>query len=251
MTAQRPNDGGPTVRRTCAALALLLLTACSGDAKSERADTITATPPSPTASATPTPTPSRASKVATTAQLRAALLAVDDMPTGWSTEQDDEDDDDSFSEGCKPLAALDEAFEDDTDEPEVLYAQGELGPFVNQAIGSLPSAAEVSKRMAALKAALGKCPSFQYTDDEGDTQKVRIAPVSFPRLGDETLASRLTVEFEGGTLSMTVLAIRVRNHAMLLTGMSVTTVFGGGQLTPADLERIARTAVTKAEKRLP
>lgn len=227
-----------------AAAGLLWLPACAEDSGSGgRPGTTTSAPSSPS----PTPTVA----LATEAQLKAALLTVEDLPTGWSTAPDDDEDDDSFAEGCKPLTALDEAFDDTNDSAEQSYSQDDLGPYLSEGASSLASADEVSTRMAALDEALGKCPSFEYKDDEGKTQKVRIADVSFPQVGDERVATRITVEFEGGRLVMTVVAVRVRNHALLLAGTSVHTAFGGGQISAGDFETIVRTAVEKAEEKLP
>ncbi|HEV2892106.1 MAG TPA: hypothetical protein VGX28_17160 [Frankiaceae bacterium] len=228
------------MRRT-AALALLLLAACGGDATPERAGTVTTSAP-----ATP------GAPVATAARLRSALLAVKDLPTGWSLVRDDDEDVDSFARGCGPLAALDEAFAGGADGAEARFGQqDELGPFVTESLASLPSAADVTARIAALRTALSRCPSFRY-EDAGIAREVRVSAVPFPRLGDETLASRVTTEFEIWRLSMTVLVVRIRNHTLLLVGSTVTALNGRGpRLAPADLERIARAAVTKAGRGLP
>ncbi|HEX8003621.1 MAG TPA: hypothetical protein VF519_13090 [Mycobacteriales bacterium] len=231
------------MRRLLAAAAglLLALAGCSADGGSPRADTVSVSP-----SATPSPT----AGAATEAQLAGALLAVGDLPTGWSVDDDEDDDDEDPIQGCPELAALDDRI-GERPNAEVSFARAELGPFFSESAGTFRDAGDAAAAVRRLTHALGSCPSFTYTDDDGKKQRARIAALSFPQVGDETFAARMSVEFEGGRISVDFAVVRVRQHVLLLAGTSVTTVFGGGQLDPADLERLVRAAVTKASGALP
>ena len=233
-----------------AALAGLLAgTACGGDGDAGGTAATTA-PATTSATPTPTPTPTGGQK-ATAEQRKAALLTVEDMPTGWSIDEDDDDDSGPFGEGCAPLTALEKKYPDEGDDAEIAFTQGELGPLFGEEVSSLDTADEVSTRIADLKEALGECPSFTYKDDRGATQRVTIAPVSFPTVGDESFAVRISVTFRGGRLGMTVVTARVRNHVLVMTGMTLTTVAGSSQLPPKELEELVGKAVEKATTTLP
>jgi hypothetical protein len=101
---------------------------CStNEATNDRARTV----PQDTAASSQTATP--AGKQLTDGQLRAALLTVQDMPTGFKLDTDSGNDDSGKFEGCERLAGLDQNTGSGPD-IDVSFTKGAFGPFVSEAL---------------------------------------------------------------------------------------------------------------------
>lgn len=188
----------------------------------------------------------------TDAQIEKALLAVDDLPSGWSVSADDEDedeDDDSDSETsadnpeCQKLMdAMDGDDESEAfGEGEVSFQQSEWGPFLSQSVSS-KEGDEIEKAMTAFREAFETCESFTETDADGTKTEFKISDMSFPDLGDDTVALKMSAEAEGFPVDVPLVVVRVDQNVILLAS------FGIGQgMDAKELETVARTAVTKVK----
>lgn len=219
--------------------ASLLLTACGSDEPTSTTDPGNA-PAEQTAEA-PAPEP----EPLTQAELQAALVTLDDLPTGYSPDEVSEDDDDTEFESdnpeCKDRYALLEDFGDDADvEAEVAFAQ-EPATTVEHSWGTYStSGEELSAQFAAIESVVAECSQGRIISTDGTPPlDVTFTPISFPKLGDDSFAMNGEVSTDGFTVALTLAFVRV--------GQNVQTVFQGG-LGQSDPELVAKVAQLGVER---
>jgi hypothetical protein len=216
------------MRRTPAWLAILataalVLGACSGDDGSddEPASESTATSPGVSEPADSTPP--------TKAELRSALLTLEDMPAGWSVGDYDPESDDNL---CPAEIAGPLGLEEEPMSVGVQYA-GNLvqGPSFSEAIQVVP-AGRGSELLPVVADAMAACDGQRYS---GRTAQVR--ELDFPDVGDESAA--YTIELDGLPI-----------HAAYLVSGDIAIVVSAYDFTGGDpvglLETYAAKAVDKA-----
>jgi hypothetical protein len=232
------------MRRTLATVALcsLVLAGCGGDdgVDDDRARTLTA--PSPTAAEDAAE--GTGGKSLTEAELKAALLTVQELPTGYTldTSPDDDDDDgdvDGASKECSDrFKALSEANDaDKSSEAEVSF-EGGFGVILEQSLESYEDDDVVEERFDQFVEVLNDCPTFTQTDEEGGKTEFTIGPLSFPKLGDDTIALNIkfaTSDFNG---ALNLVTVRLGRNVMSVTQ-------GGLTADAAVLEEVARTGLNK------
>ena len=116
----------------------------------------------------------------TKARLRDALLRTQDMPTGYSPEQS--------GLGARTTRAICNAHYNTTAlrQASVVYTKSTYGPFVLEKISTYHDA---NRTLDESIRAAGTCR--RWTERDGTV--VHVAPLSFPRIGDQTLALRFTL----------------------------------------------------------
>lgn len=127
--------------------------------------------------------------------LSEALLTLEDMPTGWTVSPPDEDEEDDGDDICGIASgqfAEDAAARETSD-----FQKSELGPLLNHTIDFFPDG-DAKRVMAEFGDALGSCTEWTDIDEDGTETTWRLSPLSFPKIGDETFAFRMsTVTFLG------------------------------------------------------
>lgn len=222
-----------------AVLAVLLLGAgCAGEKETDdRARTI------PGASAEPSPSSHEEAKGTdkslTRAQAKRALLTVADVPTGYSvnTEPDSNSDDEAL--GCgKTLDNLENPKGQQFEE-EVTFNGAEFGTFLAESISVFGDEEDAERMLDDLADALAKCPAYESVDEDGAKTTIRTAPLSFPKIADDTLA--LALSATSGSFPFKV------NMALVRVGPNILYMIQGGVAggDAALLERSARRAVSK------
>lgn len=217
---------------------------CSSEERPERADTVQA-PSASQPSASGTASENAAADTALTPeQAQAALLTVQDLPTGWSTDPSaaptEEDGDDPIQpEEC---AAVFRPLKDGSDplaKAEANFSSGGLGPVLQQTVTSFED--DAADRLQGLTDALGACPEFSLTDSSGVVTTFVAAPLSFPNLGDRSLAVRLRGSNDTIDVTLDVVYVAVgRNAVSLVTGGLVP-------MPGADLEAVGRRSVERLD----
>jgi hypothetical protein len=184
----------------------------------------------------PAQTPATASSApAPAADLSKALLALDDMPPGWSPQTVSSDS--GGSPSCVPLK--DGAWKHLPQSAEADFEQGQTGPFlIEQLAGG--SASQAGAAMRALIKATGECAKFTQKTGSG-TNAWSLEPLSFPSYGDATYAFALTIASDAG-MSAGGDVVIVRKGGVLVQ----VTVYGIGSVSVSTVEDLVGKAVAKA-----
>jgi hypothetical protein len=175
------------------------LSACGGG--SDKAKT---TPPPATSASTPaqatttSPTTANAGP-RTVAELKDALLALDDMPSGFAVEPSGGSETadvkaSSKDPKCAPLVKLSNAktAPGSKASASVSFSGGQDGPFIDESIDALGSVEAVDALQASIKAAVAACRQLTITIRGQGSSTMKVAEVSAPKFGDHAFAARMT-----------------------------------------------------------
>jgi hypothetical protein len=203
------------------------------------------TPPSSSTTSTAAPTATQASP-RTVAELKSALLALDDLPSGFAIEPADGGGADNGSSSstdpkCAALVKLTNAkvAPGSRGSANVSFSGGQDGPFVDESIDALGSADAVVALQASFKSAVMACPRLVVTIPGQGSSTMKVAEVSAPKFGDHPFAARVTAI--GGPLAgleMTQVISGVRDVVVSISFVSAV---------PDDVDGGAEAAVGKAE----
>ncbi|MEV0284820.1 MULTISPECIES: hypothetical protein [unclassified Kribbella] len=244
-----------SIRPACAAAVLVLaLAACSGggDAASSSPSTAasptpvpsTATPPATTPSVVPPSSPA-AKPVRTAAQLAKALLALEDLPAGFSIETGDSGEDGdvtlaSKDPRCARLVTLSNAdtLPGSKASATKSYSGGAQGPFIDESLDALGSTAAVQAFQKSFKQAVAACRTMTLSIPGEGRSPISVREVSAPRAGTDPVAVRFTASsgpLEG--LEVTMISTGIDDVVL-----AVTVVAG----VPEDIDGATTTAADKA-----
>ncbi|WP_432874890.1 hypothetical protein ACQPYH_23030 [Kribbella sp. CA-245084] len=238
-----------------AAVVTLALAACSPGTT-----TGTSTPAS-TPSSTPTPTittpaattptavpPSTtpATPARTAANLTKALLALDDLPAGFSLEKDDSSDDadvvvSSKDSRCAKLVAYTNADNPPGSKASAgqSYSGGAQGPFIDESIDAMASPAAVRALQKSFMQAVAACRTMTLKVPGEGSSPISVRQVSAPQAGTDPVAVRF---------SATSGPLEGFEVTMVTTGVDdvvvAVTVING---LPEDIDGATTTAAEKAE----
>jgi hypothetical protein len=216
---------------------VVLLAACDGDSEPNATDT---TPPGTDA----------------TGELAAKLLTAGDLPPGWSeaAEESDPGVSDQESGFCgEPVPDEENA----TGSAVAQFAKGEAtNPSrLVEAVVAYETPEEATEAFSKVEQTVGTCKEWDL-DEAGTVSRFKLASATFPNIGDQTVAVRITSDFKtaGGSgnnpAAVTgfvvgdVVVVRQGNHIVVLRHFAI----GLGQqpdFTGADTEPSARRAVEK------
>ncbi|WP_277455148.1 hypothetical protein [Janibacter sp. DB-40] len=189
----------------------------------------------------------------TNEEAKAALPPVSALPTGWSVDPENTLNDDSESdseseetiEPAKCQTIMDDLSEeqdqDPTGEASQTYTAGMLGPFLGVEINSFSDDVPEDSFTKFLDA-LSTCSKFTSTED-GTATTFKVSSLSFPNLGEESAAIRMSGESEGMAVGLDMVAIRAGHNIVTLSQASVGGATGSGKA----LEKVARATVTNME----
>jgi hypothetical protein len=161
--------------------------------------------------------------------LLAALLTLDDMPTGWTAEAatfEPRTPGGTYTSFCTDLNARSIAA------ATVDFQKSALGPFMSQTIVVYPTRDDAEAALEDLVAAARDCT--ELVDDAGNTNT--FSPLSFPAFGDDTFAMR-----SSGVVEMDIIQVRVDE-------VLINILHGGlGSVDSALTEEFVRLALDKYE----
>jgi hypothetical protein len=165
-----------------AAAMVVGLGSCSDDTGNERSDA-SAPDPSPTESAT---AEDLVASLPDEEELAQGLLTIEDLPTGWGeVPQDDDEDEPLCGIRISELLGLDA---DTLPSATAVYAgDPDVGPGFGESIGFVPSGRGPDV-LPAFREAIDGC--------DGDTMEgfdATVSALSFPPLGDDSAAYRVTL----------------------------------------------------------
>ena len=227
------------------AMAVLAITGCSS--APERASTIGGSTASGAVTQEQTseaPKPKGAGDRLSRAQAKSALLTVSDLPTGWASEKSKPDKKSSSKiepASCQKmfdeLSAKTEGKKAKVKEKATFSQGGMLGANLETEVSSFDTEVQ-SDRIKNIVAALTKCADITSTEN-GKKAEIQMSALSFPNLGDQTLAMRMKVKTQGISGVADVVLVSVGHNV-------VSFMTAGLQPIPGpELEKIARAGVTK------
>jgi len=124
-------------------------------------------------------------------------------------------------------------------EAEASFTEG--GAFGTQLDTSVVSfdMLDLKTNLSHLASQLSKCPAVTATDKSSEKSEIAISALSFPNLGDETLAMRLTIKTEGisGVADLIFVAQGHNGFSLLTAGLK--------PVEGPTLEKIARAGVSR------
>ncbi|WP_427893441.1 hypothetical protein ACQHIV_11265 [Kribbella sp. GL6] len=197
---------------------------------------------------TPTEVPP-AAPVRTAAELKKALLALSDLLSGFSVEADGGADGpqvvlSSKDSRCAKLVAYSNA-----DNPPgskaaagLSYSGGSEGPFIDESLDAMGSAAAVRALQTSFRNAVVSCRSMTLKIPGQGSSPISVRQVSAPQAGTDPVAVRFTATsgpLQG--LEVTMITTGINDVAL-----SLTIVAG----TPDDIDGATETAVDKAKATL-
>lgn len=249
----------PSRFRTSACLSAaiaLMVTGCSGGSNSSAPSAAPSSTPTPSATASSTPppattaapsTPAPTTAPRTAAQLTKGLLALADLPAGFSIEKDDGSGDDDVSLSskdakCAKLVALSNADVPPGSKASAgqSYSGGAEGPFIDESLDAMGSAAAVHALQKSFQQAIASCRTMTLTIPGEGRSPISVREVSAPKSGTDPVAVRYTATsgpLEG--LEVTMITTGVGDVVLALT------VING---LPEDIEGATSIAVRKAQK---
>ena len=222
------------VAATSALLVLALLASCGGDNKT----------PDRAGSAAPADSTSKYSTLAKS-ELKSVVLSLDEMPTGFAVDPDpseeSEDDFTSGDPGCQALVESSDNKENEVAQAVVAFTQGDFGPFVEETV-SIAKIGTAADNFSDARKGLKDCDSYVAGTGD-DTAKIKVGAMSFPNLGDETLAYQRSGDASGFPFTGHAVAVRLGDNVVFVTALGI----GGAAVESETLEKIARLAVKKVE----
>jgi hypothetical protein len=213
---------------------------CSGSKSSSTAGSGStfATGPSSAASSTSTSVP----KGLTDAELKKLLLSVQDMPTGFSVDNSPRNDQ-TQTKLCGQVSI--NQLVPHTGQATIVFLGGQIGPALAEELTSYRGSGDAKNAMSKARSEVGSCTKFDQTDSKGAVTHWTLGELSFPKLAGDQMALRLSGEFQGGLGTVDLVLARESGIIVLVGGISATTILGGGQLQPGQLESTVRKAVDK------
>lgn len=190
----------------------------------------------------------------TTDEAKAALPQVSSLPTGWSVDADNSLNDDSDEDSkatiepakCQALQDGMAEYREKQGEPSAqasrTYTGGGLGPFMGVEISSFADEIPDDMLKKSLDA-LSACPEFTSTED-GQSTTFKTSSLSFPNLGDESVAFRMNAESDGMPIEMTFVYIRAGHNGIAVSHAAVGAASGAAE----DVEKLARATVANLER---
>ena len=212
----------------------------------ERAETVgTASPAAPVAEPTKAaPKPKGAGDELNATQVKAALLAVGDMPTGWAAAESEPDKEDNSTvepASCQKLFDQMDSTKQDVKAKHKAKASfeqgGMLGVQFEEEVASFADDGQGDK-VQGVAQALTKCPKLTIVDG-ADRTPMTMTGLSFPNLGDQTLAFRATAKAEGIDVVLDVVFVAVGHNIVSFTAAGLQPMSG------TDLEKVARAGMSK------
>ena len=226
------------VRTAVLALLLPLLVACGGEGDQTDEAGHDPTGQEATSDSSPSADPTPESKQLTKAELKEVLPGLDDMPAGFSPSKDDSADDED-SKGFLCGADFNGDKERNAKASVDFAAQeGLSAQQVSFGISQYDSPEVVEEQVQEFADIVGTCDKFT---SEGDTYS--LTPMSAGRIGDRTVAVRMTTNTDG--FDVTVNVIVVGTGPSLVTSLSASAGQTGSGVS--DLVRLTGETVGRYE----
>ncbi len=173
-------------------------------------------------------------------EMKAALLGIEDLPTGWTVDRDDHKNDEDSGKGfdiCNKFNAKEIAKPHES--ADITFSGKSFPPtMMSEIVVDYDSEEDARKIVTVLREALGACTEFTM-DMNGTPTKFTVEPMSLSEMGETRGAGHL--EAEGVSVDIAY----IQDNDIMVIVMNVTT----GSIGGAD-EKVIRKAVEKADAKL-
>ena len=229
-------------RRNSVATLLIVCLAgagCGGDSGNPTNETPTV--PSTSASILSTSSPT-GQAIPTAATLKSALLTVQDFPTGWKTTPVSDSESEASGDCGDRLEAFDDAHPDSKIKAEAAFESD--SDEIDEELMAFTDIDALTADVAEYISIIRGCTTIelQVGDDE---VKLSVSELSFPRLGDESLAYSATGKIDGVSIELNLVMVRLGPVLLQLTQSGVFSA------DAEFLSEIATKAVAKLEAAIP
>jgi hypothetical protein len=182
------------------------------------------------------------------------LLALSDFPVGWAEEADSEEEESS------PTAKCEFGSEGRTGRANTGDFSDGSSASISQSLGIFESVSDVSSRLDQLRSGeVGDCFIGVIEDGGLDDEEITFSDasqseISFPEIGDETVAVRIEVRYElvgetgfgsEGSIFIDLISVGVDRVGFTVQGSDVLSPYDVGEL-----ESYVRTAEARAREKL-
>ena len=162
-------------------------------------------------------------------QAQGALPVVTDLPTGWADDPENTaTGDDSEEDEISPAEMRHRLRQPRLAEPRCARKSGEVvhtrefGPFLGvEVLSWKPRDQPGEDDIQAVLDTLAQCPMFTTTDAEGTTSSVTATGLSFPQMGDATMALRLNIENDIVAAMADLVFVVVDKNGVAVTGFGI------------------------------
>ncbi len=195
-----------TVMKLLAVCLTALLTSSGCSSESQQAMTVNG----PTTTTTKSgPLKAEVDKPLTRQQIDAALITADDLPAGFETAKLDRAEDSEDPSGCRSWDDLVAMLENAPTKAEAKHSRGAMGTTVYSTIAAQRQG--TNKRFDTLAAETATCEVI--SDSSSTTRTVfKLAPLTLPKIGDDTFATRLTGMSLLGPVGIDVVVMRAGDN---------------------------------------
>lgn len=231
---------GRTSVSIVALVAVLSISACSGSSHAAPSAGSPSTRASTTTRATTTTT---TIKVFSSAKLQSLLLTTQEIPPGYAVSPPSTDDS-TDTKICGKVSSVE--LTAGAGSASVSFQASTLGPFLIEGLGSESTTAAAKRLVSDFRKVVDTCPSFD--DPQGTaTTHWTLSELSFPRVGDDSIAVQMNGTQTGGTITLDLVVARVRNQLVVTAGASLLTILGGAPLPADHLLTFTTNAVNKLQ----
>jgi hypothetical protein len=122
------------------------------------------------------------------------------------------------------------------------YEESISGPFASQSLSLYDSPGNAAAVISQLRTAYEACPATGYSYADGSW--MNLAPISFPGVGEESFALRLTVGQGEFALEADMVVFRSGKVVSMVTYSDLSGLLGGDG-RPSRLEPLVRSAEAK------
>lgn len=154
--------------------------------------------------------PSPTTPVVNVPDLKSQLLKVSDLPTGWSTDQDDEDDD---AEGSECLTNAKKLFNPIAKETAD-FTKGSM-PSLSETVAYFPRVEQATVALTSVFEAYIACQKFWIKYD-GKKLTGDIDELSFPLVGEQSRVLTSEIDVQGFTLGLHQILLRKGNIVLTM-----------------------------------
>jgi hypothetical protein len=170
-------------------------------------------------------------------QLKAQLLVLQDLPTGWATAPNDSSSSSSSDSTCKGGAALGNSVAGSGGKSaEVTFKQASSSLVPTELLEAVGYDPDASARFSTIQKVFDSCKPNLST---GDSASLTIGQMSFPTVGDQSAAWLISGNASFLSISAPIVLFRKGNYVVLLTQI------GGGSDGATSLQAIANKAADK------